>query len=69
VRTQGCRWRRREVRLQETNFYRLELKMGEAVWTGAAWYVTVADLLLQKHGFKLNVIGGTEYTPGRALLR
>jgi len=43
--------------------------MGEAVWTGAAWYVTVADLLLQKHGFKLNVIGGTEYTPGRALLR
>jgi hypothetical protein len=31
------------------------------------WYVTVADLLLQKHGFKLNIVGGTEYTAGRAL--
>jgi hypothetical protein len=90
---------------KKPNFYRLELKMGEAVWDWCrvdcdpknsvapkeamgsgtinlellwskqpkpgknpiGWYVTVADLLLQKHGFKLNVVGGTEYTPGRAL--
>jgi len=85
--------------------YRLELRMGEAVWDWCrvdcdpknhaakaeakgsgtlnveiiwshqpkpgknpiGWYATVADLLLQKHGFKLNIMGGTEYTPARSL--
>ncbi len=31
------------------------------------WYATVADLLLQKHGFKLNIVGGTEYSAAREL--